>query len=286
MAFTKHNGLKVTDIKRDLKRAGMRLGIIASAFDSDSERTAALTEEVYQSITPNSSRRGASAFSINPVKKQPQEALVVPQPEFSRAAMIPPAPVPADIPAVVVHEPVAVDTSVATTQVAAITQPSNEELILTFLVEVLEPLEPEIAKRQELASLVIIESEKAKFDPLHVAAIITALPAFTKADTDMPLGVMQISGKKGEFLAQLGGVKWKGAGALLNSDYNLELGLSYLKFLESIFKGDKKSALMAYHLGARRFINTVKSGATLPVDVVNFARTVEDRYQNWVSLTE
>ncbi len=135
-----------------------------------------------------------------------------------------------------------------------------------------------------LARAIVKESKAQLFDPLFVAAVIKTESAFA-TDAISPVGargLMQIMpGTKAhiETFPSLSGLP---RGTLTEPGYNLALGITYLKYLESMFDGNRVLTLIAYNWGPGHLKKTVmgeKKG--VPRQVVNYALRILGDHQRW-----
>lgn len=135
-----------------------------------------------------------------------------------------------------------------------------------------------------LASRIVIESKKNNYDPLFVAAVIKSESGFNTFATSHvgAKGLMQIMPDTGRFVEKLKDFGPRPAGFLTDPQYNLKLGISYLKHLEEMYDGNKVLTLMAYNWGPGKVNNTVKGkNRGVPVEVMNYALKILHDHNNW-----
>jgi soluble lytic murein transglycosylase-like protein len=93
---------------------------------------------------------------------------------------------------------------------------------------------------------------------------------------------MSISPETAEFTAKISALKWRGPEDLgRNIDYNLAVGLQYLKFLEELYDGNIEHALIGYNWGMKELSTALKRKTEIPVEHSGFAALVLKRYDNW-----
>ena len=140
--------------------------------------------------------------------------------------------------------------------------------------------------RETLAAIIALMTTKAKeqgVDPALLAAMAAADSKFDPSfrSQDGRYGLFQLDAEKGDYIAKLGGLAWKGPEELMNLEYNIDMTVGYLKFLQKIFKGDTQAVVMAKLLGPRAFLETMKSGTGLPQPAVVYSEKVGKLYSQW-----
>jgi len=78
------------------------------------------------------------------------------------------------------------------------------------------------------------------------------------------IGLLQVVPKTGRAWAKKLGIKWRGKRTLRNPHHSIRIGLFYLSYLVKRFKGDIKSALIAYNLGPTRLVRLKAKGKPVP----------------------
>jgi len=123
---------------------------------------------------------------------------------------------------------------------------------------------PSLGERQRWRIVDAIREEAARhgYDPLFVMAIIevesTCSP--TANSPRGAVGLTQIKPSTAREVAKDLGLAWGGAGALVQPNLNIRLGLGYLAQLEEKF-GDPYVAIAAYNLGPQRALRMSRQHA-------------------------
>lgn len=134
-----------------------------------------------------------------------------------------------------------------------------------------------------LARRIVSESAKQKFDPLFVAAVIKSESAFDKlAESGVGAkGLMQIMPATGKFIEKLDDFEQVMQGKLTDPNYNVRLGIRYLKHLEEMYKGNRVFVLAAYNWGPGRIQDAFEGKRSIPKDVMNYALKILGDHQKW-----
>lgn len=138
---------------------------------------------------------------------------------------------------------------------------------------------------KELAYAIVIESERAGYDPLFVAAVINSESTFRK-NARSPVGargLMQLLPATGKYIASKKRLAWKGTGSLSEPHTNIRLGIAYLQYLERKFKGNRKQMLIAYNWGPGSLSKSLKRGGTPPSSTIKYANTIMSNHTRWRS---
>jgi hypothetical protein len=135
---------------------------------------------------------------------------------------------------------------------------------------------------RKLAFLIVAESAQWGYDPLFVTAIIKSESTFKKHAVSPvgATGLMQIMPGTGRFISNLKNVVWQES-MLRDPQYNIRLGLAYLKYLDDIFKGDKVKILVAYNWGPANVISALKNSRSFPISCVHYARSIIKNHGRW-----
>ena len=137
---------------------------------------------------------------------------------------------------------------------------------------------------RSLVKLVLRESRMTNFDPLLITAIIMAESTFnTRSHSENgKVGLMQIPVFWGPALASLSGIKWRGAEALENPEYNLKLGLWYLSHLRSRYNGNLEQTVLAYSmLSHERREEVLNRRQPAPKRKVVYLKNILRYYAKW-----
>ncbi len=102
-----------------------------------------------------------------------------------------------------------------------------------------------------LAATIVLESVKAHYDPFLVTAVILAESTFRSTARSYvgARGLMQIRPSTGSYVCEIQSADWEGEQALHDPQYNIRLGIAYLKHLEGLYNKDIQKALIAYNWG-------------------------------------
>lgn len=142
------------------------------------------------------------------------------------------------------------------------------------------------SEAKKLAFTIVAESSRASVDPLFVTAVIKAESTFNRHAVSYAgaLGLMQIMPNTGKFVSRLKNVEWKGSWKLHEPEYNIKLGIAYLKHLEDAFDGNKELMLMAYNWGPANVVDALrKSSKRVPRSTVKYARSIISNHSRWNS---
>lgn len=136
-----------------------------------------------------------------------------------------------------------------------------------------------------LAQKIILESRRANFDPLFVAAVIKSESAFDRLAVSSAgaRGLMQILPSTGTFIAGLEGFETIMKRHLTDPDYNVRLGIAYLQYLEQMYKGNRMLVLTAYNWGPGRVQDAVEGRRNIPAEVMTYALRILKDHQEWVN---
>ncbi len=135
----------------------------------------------------------------------------------------------------------------------------------------------------ELAQLIVAESYRANYDPLFVASVIKAESTFNHRAVSYAgaKGLMQILPGTGQYVSKRNRLAWKGSQTLHNPEYNLQLGIAYLKELEKNFKGDRELALIAYNWGPANVMSAAQGKKRFPSSSVRYAKGIISSHDKW-----
>ena len=121
------------------------------------------------------------------------------------------------------------------------------------------------AEIEQLASTVVTEARRYRFDPALVLAVIhveSRYDTYAVSPKDA-LGLMQLLPSTGAWLAPTAGVEWRGPQTLFDPIANVRLGVAYLRQLTDRY-GSVRTALVAYNWGPGRIDAFVAAGDPLP----------------------
>lgn len=135
---------------------------------------------------------------------------------------------------------------------------------------------------QTLAEAIVTEAEAQNYDALFVAAVIKSESAFNALARSHKgaQGLMQIMPATGKWLAKEASLP---RGSLTDPGHNLELGVRYLKQLETQYNGDRVFTLIAYNWGPGHVESAADGKRRIPPEVVTYAIKILNDYRRWRS---
>lgn len=136
---------------------------------------------------------------------------------------------------------------------------------------------------RDLSDLIIRVSLEENIDPLFVAAIIKAESTFHigAVSNRGARGLMQIRSGTGEYVASMIDQPWQGERFLHDPEYNLRLGISYLKYLSRKFDGNLEHVLAAYNWGPGNVKKTGGAHARLPDVTKKYVGVIMGNHKKW-----
>lgn len=140
---------------------------------------------------------------------------------------------------------------------------------------------PHEARR--LALSIVEESLRAKYDPLFVAAVIKSESLFRKNARSQvgARGLMQLMPDTARFIAN-SIVEHLGVDGNLNDpEYNIKIGIAYLKRLEEQFDGNKMHTLIAYNWGPGNLSQALDQNSRIPSSTVQYASKIIATHRRW-----
>lgn len=110
---------------------------------------------------------------------------------------------------------------------------------------------------------VFTESKLYGYDPIFLIAVIKTESQFNDKAIGAAgeIGLMQIKPETAEWVCKKYGVKWLGAQALTDPEYNVKVSALYFKYLKKTLNSKSKKYVNAYNLGVNKL-------ARLPVSYV------------------
>ncbi|MEY4668036.1 MAG: transglycosylase protein [Pseudomonadota bacterium] len=154
-----------------------------------------------------------------------------------------------------------------------------------FVSEIIRLHNPSKQNTQNLAEIIVSESEKAGYDPLFVAAIIRSESMFRHAATSSrgAKGLMQLMPATGKYISEREKIALKDSHDLHDPATNIRLGIAYLKYLERKFNGNRERVLIAYNWGPSKVVLSLRSGAKPPTQSLQYAKTILSAHSQWES---
>ena len=136
---------------------------------------------------------------------------------------------------------------------------------------------------RDLSDLIIRVSIEENIDPLLVAAIVKAESTFYAGAVSHrgAHGLMQIQSGTAEYISDMLDEPWQGERFLYDPEYNLRLGICYLKYLSKKFEGNLDHVLAAYNWGPT---NVKKVGGlitSMPSDTRKYVTSVTANHKRW-----
>lgn len=134
-----------------------------------------------------------------------------------------------------------------------------------------------------LAHVIVRESIEANYDPIFVASVIKHESTFNKSAVSSvgAKGLMQILPGTGEYVSRRNRLRWLGAEKLHDPEYNVRLGIAYLKELERSFKGNRELALIAYNWGPGNVSKALKGEKNIPSSSRTYAKNIIKHHSKW-----
>lgn len=102
-----------------------------------------------------------------------------------------------------------------------------------------------------MTQALIAASAKNQYDPVFLLAVIKTESQFNPKAVGSAgeLGLMQIKPDTAEWICQKSGFPWKGAKALKDPVYNVQIGALYFKYLKKSLKSRSAHYINAYNMG-------------------------------------
>ncbi|NMC63657.1 MAG: lytic transglycosylase domain-containing protein [SAR324 cluster bacterium] len=162
---------------------------------------------------------------------------------------------------------------------------SSSNLVMRKLVQIIKKRGRMGVDPSDLAQKIIHEGKRANFDPLFVAAVIKSESAFDRLAVSSAgaRGLMQILPSTGTFIAGLEGFESIMKHRLTDPNYNVQLGIAYLKYLEQLYKGNRVLVLTAYNWGPGRVQDAIEGRRKIPAEVMSYALKILRDHQEWVN---
>jgi len=160
---------------------------------------------------------------------------------------------------------------------------THSEQQIQYVINIIKKSKKNDADARKLAEVIVRASKVASYDPLFVASVIRSESTFNKHAVSPvgATGLMQILPGTGEYISKRSKLEWHGEGKLVDPEYNLALGIAYLKDLEKKFKGNREHALIAYNWGPGNLYKAFKGTKTIPTSSMDYAKGVISRHSKW-----
>ena len=152
-----------------------------------------------------------------------------------------------------------------------------------FVSNIIRLHSPSKQNTQDLAHIIVNESEKAGYDPLFVAAVIRSESMFRHGATSSrgAKGLMQLMPATGKYISEREKIDLKRSEDLHDPATNIRLGIAYLKYLERKFNGNRERVLIAYNWGPSNVALSMRSGAKPPTQSLQYAKTILSAHSQW-----
>ena len=152
-----------------------------------------------------------------------------------------------------------------------------------FVADIIRSVQPNAKKAKSLARAIVYESRAAGYDPLFVAAVIKAESTFRRSVRSHKgaVGLMQLLPSTAKYISRKRNIDWLGVSTLTEARYNVRLGIAYLKYLEEMYDGNRKLALIAYNWGPGKVHQASKRGGTPPRSTLRYASRILSDHSSW-----
>jgi hypothetical protein len=162
------------------------------------------------------------------------------------------------------------------------TPPVPHRNTVSRVLSIIRKYAPKNQNPHILADSIVRESRRQGYDPLFVAAVIKSESTFNPAARSHKgaQGLMQIMPATGAWLQAKNDIP---RGKLTDPGHNLRLGITYLKYLEGEFSGNKMFTLVAYNWGPGHVQSATGGKARIPKECMTYALKILNDYQRWQS---
>ena len=139
------------------------------------------------------------------------------------------------------------------------------------------------AQVKRLSAFIVQEATRADVDPLFVASVIRSESRFNHSAVSHKgaRGLMQIMPATGKYLSNIQNFEWKGIENLHDPQYNIKIGIAYLKYLDGLFKGNWEYMLIAYNWGPANLADALRKVRHIPESSRQYARDIIARHKRW-----
>lgn len=155
--------------------------------------------------------------------------------------------------------------------------------VTEFLYKVIHRASPKRNDIHFLARQIVQESHLQGYDPLFVAAVIkseSAFNAFARSHVGAQ-GLMQIMPATGKWLGKFPELQGVDVVKLTDPKVNVKLGITYLRYLEEVYEGNKLFVLAAYNWGPARVDGSFKGQRRVPEEVMRYAVKILNDFRKW-----
>lgn len=156
-----------------------------------------------------------------------------------------------------------------------------------FIAEVIRKSSGKIDRddAHSMAQLIVKESLRAGYDPLFITSLIRAESSFNPQAVSHrgARGLMQLMPSTAQYISDRRSLQWAGMSKLHDPQYNLRLGLEYLRYLEDYFDGNVELTLVAYNWGPGNLQGALKRGSRIPLETRSYANKILSNHKLWKS---
>lgn len=133
-----------------------------------------------------------------------------------------------------------------------------------------------------LTPVIVSEGIGEGLDPLFIAAVVRHESTFnTRAiSAKGAVGLMQLLPSTAQYVSQKNNILWRGDNGLFDAQYNLKLGIRYLRYLERSFD-NWEHILVAYNWGPGNLSAALKRGGHVPTSPLRYARSIIKTHAKW-----
>jgi len=152
-----------------------------------------------------------------------------------------------------------------------------------FVSKIIRLHNPSKQNTEDLAEIIVNESEKAGYDPLFVAAVIRSESMFRHGATSArgAKGLMQLMPATGKYISEREKIALSRTDDLNDPATNVRIGIAYLKYLERKFNGNRERVLIAYNWGPANVVLSMRNGAKPPPQSLHYAKTILSAHNEW-----
>ncbi len=139
-----------------------------------------------------------------------------------------------------------------------------------------------LSSANNLARVIVRESNELGLDPLLITAIIKAESTFKPYARSKhgASGLMQLLPSTGKYISKMMNINWQGY-RLNDVEYNVRLGLNYYKYLMSMFNGNLRYSLIAYNWGPNNTLRALNGEAYVPSTSNNYVNKISRNRDKW-----
>lgn len=148
----------------------------------------------------------------------------------------------------------------------------------TFIREYIQKINPSV-NADEMTKVIIRESAQAGYDPFFIVSIILSESTFRPqvVSNKGAIGLMQLLPSTAQYIAKKERINWLGTSSLYTYEYNIRLGIRYVQYLENMFNGNKRLALMAYNWGPGNVQKALRGSTSVLPQVQQYAQKILKR---------